>query len=208
MVKKVVIATSNPGKVTEFEQMFAESGITVESLLDHPEIGDIAETGQTFAENAAIKAQTAAKFLGLPVIADDSGLSVDALDGAPGIYSARYAGLEKNDQANREKLLRELNDVPVGKRQAHFTCVLALADGQGQLVRDYKGQLAGEILMQEIGDNGFGYDSLFYVPSKDKTTAQMTAEEKAAISHRGQALRQLAADFNEKGSVLFANIDS
>ncbi|AMB94658.1 XTP/dITP diphosphatase [Aerococcus sanguinicola] len=194
-MKKIVIATKNPGKAKEFEMIFAD--YQVETLLDHPEMADIEENGRSFLENAGIKARTAAQALGEIVIADDSGLSVDALDGAPGIYSARYAGPEKSDAANRIKLLEELQDVDPSKRQAAFHCVLVVAGANGEILADYEGKLEGEILTEERGTNGFGYDSLFYVPSKGMTTAEMTAEEKAAISHRGQALAALQEDLDQ-----------
>lgn len=188
---KVVIATGNPGKAKEFQEFFAPYKIKVETLLDHPEVGDIPETGTTFVENATIKATEAAKILHLPVIADDSGLEVDALNGAPGIYSARYAGLEKDDAANRRKLLSNLAAVPEEKRQGRFICVLVVANGQGEKVAEFQGTLEGMILTNEQGNNGFGYDSLFYVPKFNQTTAEMTTEEKGKISHRGRAMQKL-----------------
>lgn len=188
---KVVIATGNPGKAKEFQEFFAPYKIKVETLLDHPEVGDIPETGTTFVENATIKATEAAKILHLPVIADDSGLEVDALNGAPGIYSARYAGLEKDDAANRRKLLSDLAAVPEEKRQGRFICVLVVANGQGEKVAEFQGTLEGMILTNEQGNNGFGYDSLFYVPKVNQTTAEMTTEEKGKISHRGRAMQKL-----------------
>ena len=188
---KVVIATGNPGKAKEFQEFFAPYKIKVETLLDHPEVGDIPEIGTTFVENATIKATEAAKILHLPVITDDSGLEVDALNGAPGIYSARYAGLEKDDAANRRKLLSDLAAVPEEKRQGRFICVLAVANGQGEKVAEFQGTLEGMILTNEQGNNGFGYDSLFYVPKFNQTTAEMTTEEKGKISHRGRAMQKL-----------------
>lgn len=188
---KVVIATGNPGKAKEFQEFLAPYKIKVETLLDHPEVGDIPETGTTFVENATIKATEAAKILHLPVIADDSGLEVDALNGAPGIYSARYAGLEKDDAANRRKLLSDLAAVPEEKRQGRFICVLVVANGQGEKVAEFQGTLEGIILTNEQGNNGFGYDSLFYVPKFNQTTAEMTTEEKGKISHRGRAMQKL-----------------
>lgn len=194
-MKKIVIATKNPGKAKEFQLIFSD--YQVETLLDHPEMDDIEENGRSFLENAGIKARTAALALGEIVIADDSGLSVDALDGAPGIYSARYAGPEKSDAANRAKLLEALEDVDSSDRQAAFHCALVVAASNGEILADYEGELQGEILREERGSNGFGYDPLFYVPNKGKTTAEMTAEEKAAISHRGQALAALQADLDQ-----------
>lgn len=191
-MRTVLIATQNSGKVREFEHLFAPLGYQVKSLLDYPDLPDIPETGDSFLENATQKATTAAKWLHLPVIADDSGLCVQALGGRPGIYSARYAGLDKNNQANRQKLLKELENVPEGERQAYFVCTLAISDAEGQLIHHFEGRLEGEILREERGENGFGYDPIFYVASKGLTTAEMPEEEKNAISHRGNAMRTLA----------------
>lgn len=200
-MKQIVIATGNPGKAKEFERMFAPLGFAVQTLLDYPEIADIEETGTTFAENAVIKATTAAKLLHLPVIADDSGLAVAALNGEPGVYSARYAGDGKDDAANRHKLLAKMAGVNDDERQATFYCVLAVADANGEVLACYSGELDGYITREERGSNGFGYDSIFYVPELDQTTAEMTADEKAPISHRGRALKLLQADL-EKGELV------
>ena len=150
------------------------------------------ETGLTFIENSILKARHAAAITGLPAIADDSGLAVDALGGAPGIYSARYAGVDASDRQNLEKLLVALKDVPDGQRQAQFHCVLVYlrhADDPTPLV--FHGVWPGEITHAPAGEGGFGYDPIFYVPSEGKTAAELTREEKSAISHRGQALKQL-----------------
>jgi len=150
------------------------------------------ETGLTFIENAILKARHASRITGLPAIADDSGLAVDALGGAPGIYSARYAGAETSDRANLEKLLDALTQVPDGQRKARFHCVLVFlrhADDPTPLV--CHGQWEGEIAHRSSGTGGFGYDPVFYVPSEGKTAAELTQEEKRARSHRGQALTQL-----------------
>lgn len=200
-MKQIVIATGNPGKAKEFEHMFAPLGFAVKTLLDFPEIADIEETGKTFEENAVIKATTAAKVLHLPVIADDSGLAVAALNGEPGVYSARYAGEGKDDAANRQKLLAKMAGVAGQERQATFYCVLAVADENGEVLARYSGELNGYITTEEKGTNGFGYDSIFYVPEFDQTTAEMTADEKAPISHRGRALKLLQADL-EKGELI------
>lgn len=200
-MKQIVIATGNPGKAKEFEHMFAPLGFAVKTLLDYPEIADIEETGTTFEENAVIKATTAAKLLHLPVIADDSGLAVAALNGEPGVYSARYAGDGKDDAANRHKLLDKMAGLADDERQATFYCVLAVADATGEVLARYSGELDGYITREERGTNGFGYDSIFYVPEFDQTTAEMTADEKAPISHRGRALKLLQADL-EKGELM------
>ncbi|MGH2119316.1 non-canonical purine NTP pyrophosphatase, partial [Aerococcus sp. L_32] len=130
----------------------------------------------------------------IPVIADDSGLAIDALDGAPGVYSARYAGPEKSDANNRKKALTELADVPDADRGATFHTYLVVSDAQGQVINRYHGTLSGVILREERGENGFGYDPIFYVPSEGLTTAEMSAEKKDSLSHRGNALRLLAKD--------------
>ncbi|GMR69699.1 XTP/dITP diphosphatase [Aerococcus viridans] len=199
-MKQVMIATANPGKAKEFKQLFDQYGIEVKTLLDFPDYPDIPETGTTFIENATIKATTAAKDFHMPVIADDSGLAIDALDGAPGVYSARYAGPEKSDANNRKKALTELANVPDADRGATFHTYLVVSDAQGQVVSHYHGTLSGVILREERGENGFGYDSIFYVPSEGLTTAEMSAEKKDSLSHRGNALRLLAKDL-EKGEL-------
>ncbi|AMB98890.1 non-canonical purine NTP pyrophosphatase [Aerococcus urinaehominis] len=196
MTKKVIIATKNPGKAAEFSEMFAKFDIQVETLLDHAEIADIAETGSSFMENAGIKASETAKLLGQIVIADDSGLCIDALEGRPGLYSARYAGPEKDDQANRTKVLTEMKAVADEDRTAHFFTALVVANASGEIIARYSGRLDGLILREEQGQNGFGYDPIFYVKEKGMTTAEMTSDEKAAISHRGQALAALQADLD------------
>ncbi|WP_373841842.1 XTP/dITP diphosphatase [Limosilactobacillus sp.] len=190
----LVIATKNAGKAREYRKMLAPHGIEIKTLADFAPI-KINENGHSFEENATIKAQTVMNVLGLPVMADDSGLVVDALNGAPGIYSARYAG-DHDDAANNAKLLRALADVPDEKRTAHFhTTIVALKPDGTKLVAN--GRINGQILRQRRGENGFGYDPLFYVPSLHKTLAQLTAEQKNQVSHRGRALRQFMNDFPE-----------
>lgn len=184
----VVIATKNAGKVKEFEHMFG-SGYKVESLLEK-NIDDIPETGTTFEENAIIKAEAVRDHLNCTVVADDSGLKIDALDGRPGVYSARYAGEEKDDEANIEKVLHEMKHVPRSRRSARFVCVLAVAFPDGS-VHTFTGTCEGEIAEEQAGDNGFGYDPVFYLPDYGKTMAELTAEEKHRISHRGNALEKL-----------------
>ncbi|MEI7025200.1 XTP/dITP diphosphatase [Paenibacillus sp. y28] len=196
----LVVATGNKGKLREFTSLFAPFGITVRSLADYPQVGEIAEDGDTFAANAEIKARAVAAVTRLPVLADDSGLCVDALDGAPGVYSARYAGEPSDDAANNAKLLRELSQLAAdtgAERQgpllstARFVCALALYfPGRDSLLLA-EGACEGWITSQPGGEGGFGYDPLFYIPAYDKTLAQLTPEEKNAVSHRGQALRAL-----------------
>lgn len=190
-MQKVVLATGNAGKVRELASLLRDFGlgIVAQTELD---VESAEETGLTFIENAILKARHAASITGLPAIADDSGLAVDALGGAPGIYSARYAGVDASDRQNLEKLLVALNDVPDGQRQAQFHCVLVYlrhADDPTPLV--FHGVWPGEITRAPAGEGGFGYDPIFYVPSEGKTAAELTREEKSAISHRGQALKQL-----------------
>ncbi|MDO4681050.1 MAG: XTP/dITP diphosphatase [Aerococcus sp.] len=200
MMRKVVIATKNPGKAKEFEEMFSTLGYTVETLLDHPEMSDIEETGTTFEENSAIKATQTAKALHTLAIADDSGLAVEALNGEPGVYSARYAGLDKDDQKNREKLLKAMEQVPDEARAAAFHCVLTISDENGQIIKQYHGIWDGMITRFEQGSNGFGYDPIFYVPSEQKTAAELTQTRKDQLSHRGQAVSQLVRDL-ERGAL-------
>ena len=189
---KLVLATKNSGKVVEFKRILAEFGadnLEVVGLDAFPEIGDIEETGTTFAENSLLKARTICKLTGLPALADDSGICVDALNGAPGLYSARYSG--RGDAANNEKLLNELKDVPDAKRGAYFICVAAYVRPDG-FERVEEGRFYGKILHQEIGTGGFGYDPLFQPDGLNCSSAQLSAEEKDAISHRGKAMRAIA----------------
>ncbi|GEQ32223.1 XTP/dITP diphosphatase [Marinilactibacillus psychrotolerans] len=187
---KIVIATGNKGKAAEFKSIFEKFGFEIQTLLDYPELDEIDETGDTFAENALLKAEGVSKALNTIVLADDSGLKVDALQGQPGIYSARFAGEEKNDAKNNAKLLGELSELPFEERTAHFHCTLALAapDKESMTI---EGELGGYILGVPRGQNGFGYDPLFYVSEKDKTLAELTHEEKNNISHRAIAVRNL-----------------
>ncbi|MCR8850167.1 XTP/dITP diphosphatase [Rossellomorea sp. SC111] len=190
MTKRVIIATKNRGKAKEFQHMFAPYGYEVQTLLDLPHIEDVEETGETFEENAILKAETVAGELGELVIADDSGLAIDALDGRPGVYSARYAGEEKSDEANMEKVLGELEFVEDSDRTARFYCVLAIA-GPDMETKTVTGTCEGMILHDKRGTNGFGYDPIFFVPSLEKTMAELTQDEKSQISHRGHALKKL-----------------
>ncbi|MFP5106529.1 XTP/dITP diphosphatase [Neobacillus sp. C211] len=189
-MKEVIIATKNPGKAREFEHIFASRGIEVRTLLDFPEIPDVDETGTTFEENAILKAEAVSQALGKMVIGDDSGLMVDALEGRPGIYSARYAGEPKNDQNNTNKVLSELKALPDEKRSARFYCALAVAV-PGQETITVSGTCEGRILEEQRGTNGFGYDPVFYVPEKGLAMAELSSEEKNKISHRANALKKL-----------------
>lgn len=190
-MQKVVLATGNPGKVRELADLLADFGFDV---VAQTELGvdSAEETGLTFIENAIIKARHAAQVTGLPAIADDSGISVDVLGGAPGIYSARYAGIDASDRANLEKLLETMKDVPEGQRQAQFNCVLVYmrhADDPTPIV--CHGRWPGEVIFSPSGEGGFGYDPIFYIPELGCTAAELSREKKSLISHRGQALALL-----------------
>lgn len=188
--KTIMIATGNMGKAKEFEKMFAKAGYQIKTMKDFPELPEVQETGQTFEENARLKAETIANILQCPVLADDSGLTVDALGGMPGIYSARFAGEQKSDASNNAKLLHELTDVADENRTAQFHCTLVFAAPQKEslVVEDIWN---GRIARIPRGENGFGYDPLFIVDGLEKTSAELTPEEKNEISHRGQAMKKL-----------------
>jgi XTP/dITP diphosphohydrolase len=187
---KIIVATRNAGKVNEFKEMLGRLGYDVESLLDYETAPETDETGSTFEENAELKSREAAAYFGHAVLSDDSGLEVDALDGAPGVYSARFAGEDKSDEANNALLLEKLADVPTEKRTARFVCALSLAKPSGETLT-VRGTMEGVIGFERKGTNGFGYDPLFVIPSLNQTAAELTKSEKASISHRGQALRKL-----------------
>ena len=193
----VIIATKSIGKAKEFEKLFFPLGMTVKTLLDYPELEDVEETGTTFKENAALKAETIAKVLNVMVIGDDSGLEVDALEGRPGVYSARYAGIEKNDEANIDKVLAELQDVPESERTARFCCALAMAE-PGKETLTVFGTCEGHILRERRGTNGFGYDPVFYVDAEGKSMAELSSEEKNKISHRANAIKQLEKSLQKR----------
>lgn len=191
MTKKIVLATHNAGKIREFKSVLLPLGYDVVSVHDLlPDIEEPEETGQTFAENARLKAQYYMKATGLPCLADDSGIAADALNGRPGVYSARYAGPECDDEANNQKLIQELSAFPPEKRTVHYVCVLVLCWPDGREITA-EGRCSGVLRDFYAGDNGFGYDPLFYVPEKKKTMAEMTMAEKNEISHRGKALKKL-----------------
>lgn len=188
-MKDIIIATKNAGKAEEFRTFFAKYHIKAVSLLDLTEpIEDIEETGSTFEENAALKAEQIAEKMDTPVLADDSGLVADALDGRPGIYSARYAGEPKDDQANLEKVLSELEGI--SNRQASFICVLAVAI-PGQKTFFKRGVCEGTLATEPSGENGFGYDPIFVPNGYTKTMAQLTSDKKNEISHRSDAIMKL-----------------
>jgi len=190
-MKKIVLASNNQGKVREFNQLLGKLDFEV---IPQAELGveEIEETGLTFVENAILKARNASKVTGLPAIADDSGIEVDALKGAPGIYSARFAGEHASDQNNLDKLLQSLKDIPDEQRSARFQCVLVF------MLHDLdptplicQGTWEGRILHAPRGENGFGYDPVFFVPAENCSSAELPSETKNRLSHRGQALQKL-----------------
>jgi XTP/dITP diphosphohydrolase len=195
---RVVLASRNRKKVAELRRILATADLDVEVLGSEvfADLPEIPETGASFVENALIKAVAVAKHSGLPAIADDSGLCVDALNAMPGILSARWAGRNATDEDNLDLVLDQLHDIPAGRRGAQFRCAAAVAvpesDGSIRDQRAVEGELSGELRTGRSGDNGFGYDPIFQPTGYDITTAQMSSEQKDAISHRGQALRALA----------------
>ena len=191
---KLLLATRNKGKITEFRRILdavAPGEIELVGLDEFPELHDVVEDGVTFQENALKKAREMSRATGIPAIADDSGLCVDALGGDPGIYSARWAGSHGDDVANTAKVLDQLRDIPDSQRGAHFTCVAALylPDGRSHCEEAH---FDGWILHAPVGNRGFGYDPIFRPDGYDLSSAQMSAEEKDAISHRGKSLRAIA----------------
>lgn len=185
--ESIVIATQNAHKIIEFEDAFKQTGITIKSLKHFEDVPKIAETGTTFEENATLKATGIMKFTHQAVIADDSGLVVKALNGQPGVHSARYAG-DHDDDANNNKLLREMQNMQ--DRSAYFESVLVYMAPEGDKVVA-SGRIDGQILTERHGNNDFGYDPLFYVPAQQKTLAEMSTHDKNMISHRGNAIRNL-----------------
>lgn len=187
---RIIVATRNYGKLAEIERMLDDMDLHISSLLDFPVISDVVEDGKTFLENAQKKARCASKASGLWTLADDSGLVVDALGGAPGVMSARFAGRQSDYEANNRKLLEEMKDVPDGKRSATFVCsmVLSAPDGREWHTED---RCEGVIAREPKGAGGFGYDPLFFIPEEAKTMAELTMARKNEISHRGRALAQI-----------------
>ena len=196
MSQRIVLATGNKGKVKEFSELLASHAISVLPQSDFA-VPDADETGLTFVENAILKARNASAHTGLPAIADDSGLEVDHLNGAPGIYSARYAG-DGGSAANNAKLLKALHQVPEAQRTARFQCVLVyLRHAEDPTPLICQGTWEGRILTAPSGEAGFGYDPLFYVPDEACSAAELAADRKNELSHRGQALRCLLAAMNK-----------
>jgi XTP/dITP diphosphohydrolase len=188
--RKILIATANKGKFREIAAVMADLPVDWICLSDLAPIDEPIEDGKTFAENARLKARYYAAATGMWALADDSGLDVDALGGAPGVYSARYAGEPSNDRANNAKMVRELAGVPPERRTARFRCAIALASPE-RILAEAEGKIEGVIIDEPRGYNGFGYDPHFFVPSLGKTTAEIAPEHKNSISHRGNALRAI-----------------
>jgi XTP/dITP diphosphohydrolase len=196
--QQIVLASGNAGKIREIQALLAGHTIVPQSAFN---VAECEETGITFVENAILKARNAARQSQLPSIADDSGLVVDALDGAPGVFSARYAGVGASDQDNIEKLLRELQGVPDQQRSARFICVMVFMAHAGDPCPVIaQGVWEGRILAQAAGENGFGYDPVFWVPEHNCASAELTPAVKNSLSHRGKALRDLVTLIRAKGS--------
>ncbi|MBM0844148.1 XTP/dITP diphosphatase [Staphylococcus saprophyticus] len=185
-MEDIVIVSTNKGKINDFKVIFPDFNVI--GIAEIIEDFDVEETGDTFEANAKLKSEAAAKALNKRVIADDSGLEVFALDGEPGVYSARYAGTDKDDDANIDKLLTQLGDET--DRSAQFVCVISMST-PGEETVQFKGTVQGEITLSKIGEHGFGYDPIFYLDDKNKTMAQLSAEEKSEVSHRGKAIEKL-----------------
>ncbi len=196
--EEIVVATGNPHKVEEIREIFAQLGVRVVGLADASSlhVAEPVEDGATFAANARIKAVAYARALGRMVIADDSGLAVDALGGEPGVMSARWAGVgatrEERDQANNRKLLAQLEAIPLERRTARFVCAMCVAAGDGSIIAESAGEFQGAIGFEPRGENGFGYDPLFVVDASGRTSAELTPAQKNERSHRGAATRAIA----------------
>ena len=187
--QKIVLASGNQGKIKEIQAILKGHAIVPQSQFN---VEEAEETGSTFVENAIIKARNAASHCNLPSIADDSGLVVDALNGAPGVISARYAGVGATDQENLLKLLKDMEHIPTEQRTARFVCVIVfMRHANDSLPIIAQGTWEGRILTESVGDNGFGYDPVFWVPTHQKASAELSPEIKNSLSHRGQALQQL-----------------
>jgi len=197
-MKKLVLASGNPGKLRELSAILGELGYQLHAQSEF-DVDEVAETGTTFVENAIIKARHAAALTGLPALADDSGIEVDALDGAPGVYSARFSGADADDAANNALLVEKLRDVPPAQRTARYRAVIVLmrhAADPSPLICE--GSWEGMIQLEPAGDGGFGYDPYFFLPDRGCTSAQLSASEKNRLSHRGAALAELKRKLNEQ----------
>jgi XTP/dITP diphosphohydrolase len=189
---RLLVATRNAGKLRELQPLLAGTGIELETLAEHPEVPEVAETGETFEANASLKAAHAARASGLWSLGEDSGLEVDALAGAPGVHSARYAGGHGDDAANNRKLLEALRAVE--RRTARYVCAMALARPGGEIACELRASCEGTILEAPRGEGGFGYDPLFVADGQTRSMAELAPDEKAALSHRGRAARKLEPD--------------
>jgi XTP/dITP diphosphohydrolase len=194
MYNIIVLATNNENKVKEFKELLKDTPVTIKYLKDYGPLPEAIEDGETFDDNAYKKAFHYARVLGLPCLADDSGLAVDALDGRPGVHSARYAGEKATDRENCDKLLSEMEDKK--ERAAHFVCVLSLATPGGPALT-WEGRCDGEITTERRGESGFGYDPVFFFPELDKTFAEASMEEKSGVSHRGRALAEFVSEIDK-----------
>ena len=194
---KIILATKNEGKIKEFEKLTEGMNIEVLSILDNIDFPDVVEDGKTFEENSAKKAKEIAEYTGIITVSDDSGLCVDMLNGEPGIYSARYSGENATDCSNMEKLLKNLSNIQKEKRKAHFVSVVSIAFPDGS-VKSFRGETEGEILFEKEGNNGFGYDPIFYSYDLKKSFGNATPEEKKSVSHRGRAFQKLKKEVLEK----------
>jgi XTP/dITP diphosphohydrolase len=192
--KPLVLATRNEGKIVEFRNLLTDFDVEIKSLNDFGPIPPVVEDGETFEDNAVKKARFTSKVLGLPALADDSGLMVKALGGTPGVHSARYAGKDPTDEANNLKLLKDMEGVE--RRQATFMCIIAIAVPKGPALI-YEGICEGLITQEVAGSQGFGYDPVFYYPPLKKTFAQMPLEQKNSVSHRGKAMKELRSEFDK-----------
>ena len=195
-MKKIILASNNKGKIREFNAML--KGVYEVVSMSDMNVEEVPEIGLTFVENALIKARNASEQSGLPALADDSGIVVDALNGAPGIYSARFAGEHGDDEANTQKVLRDMSQIPDGQRSARFWCAIVFVEHANDptpiiIQRGWE----GEILREKAGKNGFGYDPIFYVPTHSKASAELSPEIKNTISHRGKALQALLAELKK-----------
>jgi XTP/dITP diphosphohydrolase len=190
-MQKLLVATKNQGKVAEFAEMLGEMEITWLGLTDVGIEVDVAETAETFRDNAILKGLAYAQMSGLLTLADDSGLEVDALGGAPGVYTARYGGEGLSHEERYKLVLQQLVDVPAAERTARFRCVIGVVGGDGRVLGEAEGVCEGRIAFAPAGEGGFGYDPIFYLPEMGQTMAQLSSAEKHQISHRGQALRKI-----------------
>lgn len=195
---KIILATKNKGKVADFEKLTENMNIEVISFLDEEiNFPDVVEDGETFEENSVKKALEIAKYTGMITVSDDSGLCVEALDGAPGIYSARYSGENATDSKNIDKLLEEMKNIPQGERQAKFVSVVSIAKPDGT-VQSFRGEVKGEIIFERKGTNGFGYNPVFFSYELEKTFGEATMEERVTVSHRARAFRELKEEVLNK----------